>query len=134
MRKGSMLAIIAFILLFVLSIMTSKTEVVQLDHGSGVNVQILHDSKLFFIHSFQLELLNGSGGVITMQEPLTFTVDPGDIENTAFMPETVVPEQSITSEKETIWRLSRRFHFSTTIHFELDGQQQTINISERLGD
>ena len=138
MNKWPKIAIIVFILLFVLSIMTSKTEEVVLEYGSGMGVNIIHDQKLFFIHSFQIELYNGTDQVISVYQPITkFSLVPGgDFPKSmddVIAKENVEPGVQISGHKEKIWRLQRGFHFSSTIQYELDGKLETIQISEQLG-
>lgn len=138
MKRWPKIAIIVFILLFVLSIMTSKTEVVQLDHSSGVSVQIVHEKKLFFIHSFQLKVHNGTDETILVQEPISsFTIQPGgsfSLADNTDIRESVAAGTSLAGHKETIWRFAKTFKITVAIPVEVNGQQQVIELSERVGD
>lgn len=134
MKKWPKVAIIIFILLFVFSIITSKTEVTQLDYESGIGIQIQYERKLFFIHSFRMIVDNGTGQSVKINQPLAFTLSQEKLFHNEVTMEPVEAGERMISEKETIWRLARAFHVTASVKYEMNGQQQVIEISERLGD
>lgn len=134
MKKWSKIATIVFILFLVLSIMTSKTEVTQLDYESGIGIQIQHERKLFFIHSFRIVVDNETGQSIKINQPLTFTLEQEKPIQKVGSLERLESGERVISEKESIWRFAKTFNLTATVTYEMNGQQQVIEISERLGD
>ena len=119
--------------------MSSKTEVVQLDYSSGIGVQIMHEKKLFFIHSFQIELYNGTDYPIVVKEPISsFILTPGGKFPRSMNEDRVMtelkPNETVSGKKESVWQIRNSFQLTASVLYEMDGKGQVIDISERLGD